>query len=174
MGSNNPNLTKGLIMFPVTDRKHKQFLNKNAVSQYSNYFLNQFPTIPDPSEELLAILRQFRTLDDLPHIERRSKQKRKRSKINAFVAFRSFYGRDIRSVEKQRQLSKALAKVWKHEKGKSSWKRYATEYSSAIREILFPVWLDRMQTGSYKNIEVKKNDLIVYNTKVEDLYLYTS
>lgn len=108
----------------------------------------ELPLIPELSEDLRVLMVEFdllNSVDSRLHQNRRKKPIRMLKKINAFIAYRSFYTTSVVNPKHQTELSKQLAATWKTEHRKDVWRLYATLYNEAVARgevvINFVQWL---------------------------------
>jgi hypothetical protein len=101
-------------------------------------------TFPWKLKSLLQKYLDKNNLDILTatHATKRKKRKRK-TIVNGFTAFRSYYSKFGKSYEEQEQLSKELATFWKNEPSiQPEWHAYSEEYKVAETDLSFVEWFD--------------------------------
>ncbi|ODV82487.1 uncharacterized protein CANTADRAFT_19262 [Suhomyces tanzawaensis NRRL Y-17324] len=111
--------------------------------RFEGFILAQLPPLPKPSEGLANLMWKFNELSDFGdnysgsvNNAIRDEQFQKNAK-----AFRTFYSKSIRNAKYQRELSKALAELWKNEPSKPQWSLYALVYNLREKNIPFMQWL---------------------------------
>lgn len=151
---------------------------------------NKLPDIPEPPSYLKEIIDALRIESAHSNAAKKKRipkkqgaknapdriyQKKTKTKLNAFMAYRAFYSRDIFSTQNQRKLSGSLSKAWAEEKGQLVWKRYATEYNvhaEKFPNVPFVEWL--MKTTGKETDQEKENRTWTQNAKsglrVQDIY----
>jgi hypothetical protein len=100
-------------------------------------------------------------------------RKRRRTKLNGFMAYRAFHSRDI-ATSLQGELSLQLAKEWMRDPAAQLvWKRYATEFnvfsSTQGQNIRFVDWLLRsISDDNYSDISEK--NFSNESSRVQDIF----
>lgn len=138
---------------------------------------NDIPMLPPPSIELLEILNSEKVADPT-YSPRRLRSRKRKPKINGFIAFRSFHSRAIKNTRKQQEISSSLAKVWEVEPNREVWNYYALLYNETAKGEEFISWLYRNlgmnddANCSIKQIsKVKKTHFL---SKIEDVFIQSS
>lgn len=150
---------------------------------------SKLPDIPELPSEFKNVLNNFKadaTLNEVPKktrtvIKKQSskgavnKAKKKKTKLNGFMAYRAFFSRDVIGIKAQRGLSSCLSKAWQSDENQLIWKRYATEYNAQAAlspDVPFVEWL--MKTTGRETEEDKKNREWLQNVKsgmrIQDVY----
>lgn len=85
---------------------------------------------------------EIKHTDEKQHIEKRTKRPKSymSKRINAFIAFRSYYSRQVNDYDEQISISRFLSVAWKNE-NKELWRSYALLYNSSNSNIPFVDWL---------------------------------
>lgn len=100
------------------------------------------------------------------------KPKGKKTKMNGFIAFRTYYSNIGQSYEDQSKLSKELATIWKEDDSlQKVWEKFAEEYNVCGNDMPFLNWFELNKT----KLKPKENDVITQKTNishliVEDIY----
>jgi hypothetical protein len=146
--------------------------NWRSIKENVSFTVTEFPLPPLIPSSLQDLLNNFRALtippkaypprrkrierlirDNIPQSSKEieEEQKKPRTRLNGFIAFRAFYSQDICDPTNQRELSKALSKVWSEsEELQQVWTRYAAEYNSQYPDnstTPFVTWLLHMTDG---------------------------
>nr|AZQ56685.1 MAT alpha 1 protein [Suhomyces emberorum] len=168
--------------------------NKEKVFQRESFICATMPPIPVPSEELKKLLIQFNTLNepsillnDFKRVKTKGKQITNFGKINGFIAFRSFYCKNIKNSVHQILLSSELANIWRDEINKKTWSLYAYLYNVRDdKSIPFVIWLcetlrmkSTFKPSIQRDLHTIKNNTTLYGTMnfkdaVEDVYFTKS
>ncbi|KAG7805696.1 hypothetical protein KL921_005399 [Ogataea angusta] len=146
-------------------------------------FLTNLPQIPTTSPSLKRLLSEYGSKDN--GSDRSNKVARKkptrhkvqkgRKRLNGFMAFRSFYSRNITNYNSQKALSQALAHAWNREKHQQVWSLYATQYNHSKSMEPFSKWLDlklNKKVGKYRSDDFNtwREINILSDIVVEDVY----
>ncbi|CAY72149.1 uncharacterized protein PAS_chr4_1001 [Komagataella phaffii GS115] len=97
-------------------------------------------------------------------------------RINAFIAFRSYYSRQVNDYNKQISISRLLSVAWKNE-NKELWRSYALLYNSSNSNIPFVDWLqtkgpkNSKRTSTVTKSFISWNELLSTRNKIEDVFL---
>lgn len=153
----------------------------NNIASFRVLKLNSMPLLPPPSKKLLEIFSSA----SIAHPNycsnrvrsRKEKQKRK-SKINGFIAFRSFHSRVIKSSRTQQEISTSLAKVWELEPNREVWNYYALLYNETAKGEDFLCWLYRnlgiVNDANHSMKQISKINKSHFLSKIEDVFLQKS
>lgn len=184
---------KASAHLPQPNKVTKPFYTRpiQAQSNGSGMFAcSKLPDIPEPPAFLRVVIDELKSElgsgSIVPKKKRLPKKVNKKSlkqdgpkkaktKLNAFMAYRAFYSRDIFSTQSQRKLSSSLSKAWAEEESQLIWKRYATEYNaqtSQFPNVPFVEWL--MKTTGSETDEQKENREWMQNVKsglrIQDIF----
>nr|AZQ56709.1 MAT alpha 1 protein [Suhomyces bokatorum]AZQ56715.1 MAT alpha 1 protein [Suhomyces bokatorum]AZQ56721.1 MAT alpha 1 protein [Suhomyces bokatorum]AZQ56728.1 MAT alpha 1 protein [Suhomyces bokatorum]AZQ56734.1 MAT alpha 1 protein [Suhomyces bokatorum] len=156
---------------------------------------SELPPIPQPSEALKVLLFKFNSMNEvktkkvcLKNVLNAKPRKSNYGNINAFLAFRTFYCKNIQNPDHQIILSRSLAKIWKMEQNKLQWDLYACLYNiRSLRSLPFVQWLCKglrleqpiNPSSNQEELRVVKTDNELYkttkiNNTIEDVYLINS
>ena len=97
--------------------------DSSNIKFFSVLKLNDLPPLPSPSKWLQEILTSINFADPMYHpckLKSRYENRKRKSKINGFIAFRSFYSRAIKIPKPQQEISASLAVAWGLEAGAKS------------------------------------------------------
>lgn len=124
--------------------KKKLLLEKDNALKMKNstveFRTRSLPSLPAPRKELQDLLFEYKLLSDVsftinsPKKHKMAKQKRNPKPINSFIAFRSFYTREIRNPIHQREISQKLAKLWVNEPNRTIWNEYTESYNNYLAQ----------------------------------------
>lgn len=177
--------------FPLNSTKKESKKGKQSSSVQSSvhhgmFGVTQLPVIPILSHECEANIKKLQKKENsirLPPVKIKPKEsKKKRTKLNGFMAYRSYYSRNI-PTEHQADLSLILADEWKKDlQAQLVWKRYAIEfnaYSKGIKGLTFTDWLlsatsndymplNYLETQTNKNLEKCRIQNIFEDRSVKD------
>ncbi|TID27169.1 hypothetical protein CANINC_002751 [Pichia inconspicua] len=98
--------------------------------------------------------------------------KEKKTSMNGFIAFRTYYSNIGKTYEDQSRLSKELAAIWKNDASlQREWQTFAEEYNASGNELPFLNWFELNKT----DLKPQENDVVTQRTNishliVEDIY----
>lgn len=129
--------------------------------------LQSLPQLPKVSDSLKELLVKYPKKTSGTIV---GGSKKKFHKVNGFIAYRSFYTKNLSNGNAQRELSKELAKEWKCDKHRNTWSTYAAIYNSQIEDRSckepFVAWLLRsIGVNARKDIRIQRN------ARVEDVFI---
>lgn len=124
--------------FRTSVQSNSKDLTAKPGAQNNCFLVAKLPALPLLADELKALMLKFEILSTYL-IAKPKKRPKKRTKefrkINAFIAYRSFYTTAVTDAKLQRDLSVMLAETWKNERRKDVWQMYAASYNeTAARE----------------------------------------
>lgn len=140
------------------------------------------PEIPEAPLELQQLLEHLKAQDIGERKIRAPKKsnnklntKKPKTKLNGFMAYRTFFSQDIYSIKDQREVSSCLGRCWATDKSQLIWKRYATEYNvrpSQFSNMPFLEWLLK-STGNETKQEKEKKEWTKHlksGSRIQDIY----
>lgn len=138
--------------------------------------LTELPQLPQPSPQLQEILRLAGSAPSVSRrqVRRKSGSRKKKRRINGFIAFRCFYSRAAKSSQSQKELSTSLGKIWESEPNRNIWNCYALHYNETGEDEEFMDWLYRnlkLANGLPLPKQVVKPYPSHINSNVEDVFL---
>ncbi|CAN6599616.1 transcriptional factor Matalpha1 [Trichomonascus vanleenenianus] len=96
--------------------------------------------IPEPTEELSALLEREKRRTTLRKTGKRRKSESGHQKINGYIAFKLYYGHILPSLH-QVQLARVLSKIWANYDNQLVWDYYSEQYMRFERNVSFVKWL---------------------------------
>lgn len=132
---------------PYSEIKFSTSISFPKTFQNSFYF-NSLPKIPKCYKQLEELLLEFNKkigiIRTMSTSQKKSNSRKKvfKRRLNGFIAYRSYYSKNIHDSSLQIEVSKRLAIVWKNDPSANIWKRYAFEYNKSNENISFLSWLD--------------------------------
>lgn len=152
--------------------------DSSNIKFFSVLKLNDLPPLPSPSKWLQEILTSINFADPMYHpckLKSRYENRKRKSKINGFIAFRSFYSRAIKSPKPQQEISASLAVAWKLEPNRKVWNYYALLYNETAKDEEFLYWLYRslgiIDDASCSVKQISKVNDTYFLSKIEDVFL---
>ncbi|ODQ80461.1 hypothetical protein BABINDRAFT_195843 [Babjeviella inositovora NRRL Y-12698] len=142
---------------------------------------NPLPNIPPAPDELTELIQKYKITNPKTQGSDdglKTGVSPKKKKLNAFMAFRSYYTKFICNATSQRELSIRLAGLWKTYKHQKVWQRYCAQYNSTDRIESFFDWLQRktfldIKSPNKETIVHRNNDWAFSSQRtclVEDVY----
>ncbi|KAG7885287.1 hypothetical protein KL936_005417, partial [Ogataea polymorpha] len=121
-----------------------------ALDEINLSFLTHLPQIPTTSPLLKRLLTEYGAIDNgkdslnkvAPKKSSRHRVQKEKKRLNGFMAFRSFYSRNIANYNSQKALSQDLADAWNREKHQQIWSLYAIQYNHSKSKEPFSRWLE--------------------------------
>lgn len=181
---------------PPASKSCKTKASENREPQHV-FSSNEFPILPMPSDSLKKLLFEVNNMTQKqpknrtlfsPH--KKNNSFKISSKINGFIAFRSFYSKSISNPADQRKLSRSLANIWLGEENKETWESYSQLYKMSkayLKNQTFVAWLCQhlrlkfnysqiystniLQTATTSHTRIDRLDNVSRLYAVEDIYL---
>lgn len=167
----------------VTQKAPKPYKAPVSQSNGSGMFaFSQLPDIPEPPNELKCLLEKLKDNENTSKKRRQTRKptnrtvtKQPKTKLNGFMAYRTYFSQEIYSIKDQRELSSCLGKSWATDKSQLIWQRYATEYNARpvqCSSLSFLEWLLK-STGNEsqeekENIQWRNN--VKSGIRIQDIY----
>nr|AZQ56693.1 MAT alpha 1 protein [Suhomyces chickasaworum]AZQ56699.1 MAT alpha 1 protein [Suhomyces chickasaworum] len=165
-------------------QKYEFCPNKENVTLQGNLICSAIPLVPNPSEALKTLLLQFNTLNEPSKQQIYKKTSKSKGgckssfgNINGFIAFRSFYCKNVKNSDHQIILSRELATIWKGDVNKKIWSLYSHLYNMREnKSTSFVTWLCKtlqmkgtsMPSLSSGLLTVKNNNMLYDTMKIKD------
>ncbi|ODV95197.1 hypothetical protein PACTADRAFT_33775 [Pachysolen tannophilus NRRL Y-2460] len=149
---------------------------KNQAREYFFSFssLPPLPKIPDNLKDKLEVYASKYVTKEKGKIHQSKVAKKMKKKMNGFMAYRSFYTKNINNVTQQTELSAILAKSWSMDDvNQTIWKRYATQYNKESSNTPFVEWLHKelnILGGKGKEEINSENECVSSNGRMEDIF----
>lgn len=151
----------------------------SSIANQSGIFIGKpTPTYSMPSS-LGKLLEKYVGKNCSLNIPRSTKSKKgpnRKTIVNGFTAFRTYYSKFGKTYKEQEELSKELADFWKKMPAlQTSWHSYSEEYKAADTELSFVTWFDQYKS----EIQEPKTDCSlpvqqssISHLIVEDIYTF--
>ncbi|ODQ66785.1 hypothetical protein NADFUDRAFT_50690 [Nadsonia fulvescens var. elongata DSM 6958] len=114
----------------------------------NNECVSGFPPLTDDLMQLLF----HENISTQPNKRIRKGRSSEKTKINGFMGFRSYYGRNI-TVTRQTSLSKIFADIWEKYPYKKVWSMYTAQYKQYPRSESFSTWLDKVEKKGFPEFD---------------------
>lgn len=126
----------------MTKQNYRKKLIKKESCE-SVFFYNSLPDLPAVSNKFLQFLQTLPRGNTANQKKLTHKSHKKRTNLNAFMAFRAYYSRFVLETSAQALLSRKLAEFWFSETNRDIWEIYASEYCRRKEDLSFVNWLQK-------------------------------